>query len=135
MRTKNETMRTKNHACKKPCVQKAKPCVQNAWFETMRFVKTMRFPSPLDSNRKPAHSAQHTTYGTGAMQIMQWSTAPTGVRTSCRASSLFCYCLSVVEDLENFDNHTFLPSFSQVGFNCVTQAPTVQLFPRSSICA
>ena len=46
VRTNNKTVRTKNHAYKKPCVQKAKRCVQNARFETVRFVKTVRFPSP-----------------------------------------------------------------------------------------
>ena len=46
MRTKQKTTRTQNDAYKKPCVQKAQPCVQNAWFETMRFVRTMRFPRP-----------------------------------------------------------------------------------------
>ena len=31
------------------------------------------------SNLKPAHSAQHPTYGTGALQILHKSSAPTGV--------------------------------------------------------
>jgi hypothetical protein len=50
MRTNNKTMRAKNDAYKKPCVQKAKPCVQNARLETMRFVKTVRFPSPFSKS-------------------------------------------------------------------------------------
>ena len=56
VRTKNKTVRTKNHAYKKPCVQKAKRCVQNARFETVRFVKTVRFPSPCGGkdHRRPA---------------------------------------------------------------------------------
>ena len=53
MRTRNKTMRAKNHAYKKPCVQKAKRCVQNARFETVRFVKTVRFPSPCGGRLGP----------------------------------------------------------------------------------
>ena len=57
VRTKNKTVRTKNHAYKKPCVQKAKRCVQNARFETVRFVKTVRFPSPCASAERGHRSS------------------------------------------------------------------------------
>ena len=48
---RNGAYKKQNGACEKPCVQKPcvqkeKPCVQNARFETVRFVKTVRFPSP-----------------------------------------------------------------------------------------